>query len=57
MFFFLCEYIRYVRYVSNIMYEFGYIRTLSCIWQYRVELELEYVTQSPHKYTRGVLLL
>ena len=47
----------YLRYVSNIMYGFGYARTLSSIWQYRVELELEYVTQSPHKYTRGVLLL
>jgi hypothetical protein len=30
--------------------KFGYVRTLSCIWQYRVELVLDSVTRSPHKY-------
>lgn len=30
-----------VRYVSNIMYESGYIRTFNGIWQYKVELELD----------------
>jgi hypothetical protein len=32
--------------------EFGYTRTLSYIWQYRVELVLDSVTRSPHKYER-----
>jgi len=41
-----------LEYMSNIMYKFGYARTLSCIWQYRVELVLDSVSRSPHKYER-----
>ena len=34
--------VEFLRYVSNILYEFDYIRTLSCIWEYRVELESDF---------------
>ena len=46
-----------LEYVSNIMYEFGYARTLSFIWRYRVELVLGSVTRSPHKYERRAVVV
>jgi hypothetical protein len=46
-----------LEYVSNIMYEFDYAKTLSCIGQYRVELVLHSVTRSPHKYERWAAIV
>ena len=42
--------VEFVRYVSNIVHKPSYVKALSYIWQYMVELKLYSITWSPCKY-------